>query len=613
MKRVLITGGTGLIGKRLIGSLQAKGYKIAVLSRKKSIIPGTEVFVWDYKSGILDLGAIQYSDIIIHLAGAGIASTSWSHSGKKEILESRVNSAQFLLNILKKNNCNPGLFISASGTGYYGSLTSQHIYKEGDPPGDDFAARVCKEWEKAADQFLEISNRVVKIRTAPVLTAEGGVIKKLLPLINSGLASPLGSGNQYFPWVHIDDLVGIYMMAIENEFITGTYNASAPEYILNSEFLQSFAKIRNKPFFLPSVPGFILKLALGERAGMLLEGSRVSTEKIRDAGFNFRFPSIIPALKIYFRDNLAISQCLTNIASKLNMMDQFSISDLSRFSGIRPHTIRIWEQRYEALKPSRSEGNVRFYDGNQLRRLLNIVSLMDSDYKISELCSMPDKKLFKMIEELKLSASSTDIHTGYFISQLVDSALTYNEEQFDKLYSHAVLRYGMPAAYTDIIYPLLDRLGIMWSADKLPPAQEHFISNLLRQKLFSATDMLPPAASDASSWLLFLPEDEYHELGLLFANYLIRSKGRRTYYMGSSFPLSVLNKTVSDLKPDYLYFFLVHYNDVIKTQEYLNEISAMFSKKKIMVSGHGKLLSEIKMPSNITVLTSVNSLELLLV
>jgi hypothetical protein len=239
-------------------------------------------------------------------------------------------------------------------------------------------------------------------------------------------------------------------------------------------------------------------------------------------------------------------------------MNNFSISQLQQFSGIKAHTIRIWEQRYNALTPNRSEGNTRYYDDSQLRRLLNIVSLMDSEYKVSELCLMPDEKLFNLIKSKLVSNSVEASSAAYFVSQLIAAGMCYDVAAFEKIFSTSIKKFGIRDTYIKVIYPLLDRIGLMWSCDTMPPAQEHFISNIIRQKLFSAIDELPPAKSLKDTWLLFLPENEFHEIGLLFSYYVIRNAGKRVVYLGSNLPLDTLISAAKDINPSNLLFFLVH-------------------------------------------------------
>ena len=290
-------------------------------------------------------------------------------------------------------------------------------------------------------------------------------------------------------------------------------------------------------------------------------------------------------------------------------MDLFSISQLQQFSGIKAHTIRIWEQRYNALSPGRSEGNTRYYSNDQLRRLLNIVSLMGYEYKISELCSMPDEKLFKIINSHLKNLSSPDLAIEYTVSQLLAAGMSLDETYFNSLFSESIARYGIKNTYINVIYPMLARIGLMWTNDTMPPAQEHFISNIIRQKLFTAIDSLPPVKSSKDAWLLFLPENEFHEIGLLFAQYVIRSKGKKVFYLGCNVPLDTIAKVVKEITPSNILFFLVHNNIPVDTQEYLNTLSANFKKTNIYLSGSEKLISELKPGKSIQWIRSVEELE----
>src|SRR5690606_8449955 len=195
------------------------------------------------------------------------------------------------------------------------------------------------------------------------------------------------------------------------------------------------------------------------------------------------------------------------------------ISQLSQFSGVKPHTIRMWEQRYQALSPNRTDGNTRTYTGADLKRLLNIVSLLSSRRRPSELCKMTNEELNKMVSALYGLEDKDNL--DQFVPQLISAGMEFNESSFQKILSHCFVHFGISSTYRQVIYPMLDRIGLMWSVDKLPPAQEHFMCNLIRQKLVAAIDALPAASSSSPKWLLFLPEDEFHEIGLLFAHYVL--------------------------------------------------------------------------------------------
>lgn len=293
-------------------------------------------------------------------------------------------------------------------------------------------------------------------------------------------------------------------------------------------------------------------------------------------------------------------------------MNSFSISQLQQFSGIKAHTIRIWEQRYQGLNPNRSEGNTRYYDNTQLRRLLNIVSLMESDYKVSELCSMSDSSLFKLIEEELKNKLPKDDGTEYFITQLIGAGIDFDSTHFEKLFSNCVLRLGIRNTYVKVIYPMLHKIGLMWTTDTMPPASEHFISNIITQKLYSAIDSLPPALSSKNCWLLFLPENEFHEIGLLFSHYLIRQAGNQVIYLGSNVPFDTLKNAIEETNPMHLLFFLVHNNTPENSQEYLDSLNKNFTKKRIHISGNQKLINKLKTGKRINWIHSVDELETIL-
>ncbi len=293
-------------------------------------------------------------------------------------------------------------------------------------------------------------------------------------------------------------------------------------------------------------------------------------------------------------------------------MNYFSISQLARYSGIKPHTIRMWEQRYNALTPNRSEGNTRYYDNKQLRRLLNIASLMESDYKVSELCSMPDKKLFSLVQQLPVGVADKS-GNEFFVLQLISAGMNYDEINFDKIFSHCILKYGIKETYLKVIYPMLHRVGVMWTTNALEPAAEHFISNQVRQKLFTVIDSLPAAKTTKDSWLLFLPENEFHEIGLLFANFVIRQSGRKTIYLGANVPLESLFVAVKETSTENVLLFFAHNDLPGETQNYLDELCLFLGNRKIFVGANPSLFETIKTGKNIHWLSSPQDLELQLV
>lgn len=291
-------------------------------------------------------------------------------------------------------------------------------------------------------------------------------------------------------------------------------------------------------------------------------------------------------------------------------MNNFSISQLSQFSGIKAHTIRVWEQRYNALQPNRSEGNTRYYNSSQLRRLLNIVSLADHSYKVSELSTMSDNELFKLVGET--TKQNENDSASYFIYQIIAAGMCYDELYFDKIFSHCLLRFGLKDTYLKVIYPTLARIGLMWTSDTLPPAQEHFLSNLFRQKLFTAIDALPPAKSDADAWLLFLPENEFHEIGLLFAHYLISLEGHKVIYLGSNIPFQSFSELAKDIPVSNILLFLVHNYSNEEVTQFLNDLTTQFTGKKIFVACQQQISNNIKVKREINWLSSIMDLEQIL-
>ncbi len=287
-------------------------------------------------------------------------------------------------------------------------------------------------------------------------------------------------------------------------------------------------------------------------------------------------------------------------------MDQLSIAQLAQFSGIKPHTIRIWEKRYNVLTPFRSKGNTRYYDNDQLRRLLNIVSLSATGHKIAKLSALPDKELFKLVKSTSQDLGITFFE--HFISQIIAAGISYDEVLFEKIFSHCLLRFGMQKTYKEIIYPSLVRLGLLWSCNSLPPAQEHFLSNLFRQKIITAIDSLPFVTKNSDSWILYSREDELHEIGLLFAHYLLRSSGRKVIYLGINVPLNSLKQAVSSTEVENILFFLVHNENPDEINSYMNELQKGLKGKKIVVATNKKFVPKLTAYKKTHIVHSVDEL-----
>lgn len=293
--KILVSGASGLVGTALVNQLREKGHIVHCLTRKKSENPYE--FYWNYTKKEIDENAFDGIAAIIHLAGASIGER-WTNAHKKEIISSRVDSANFLKEQCIKLGIRLQSFISSSGINYYGTFTSDNIlYEDSEIRHRDFLSEVCEQWEKAAFGFQNISEKIVIIRTAPVLSKKGGSFEPLKKISDYHLSSGIGSGKQWFNWIHLHDLVEIYVQAIENAEMKGIYNAVADEIPTNKNFMKRLANANRKLFIPINVPAFIIKLILGEMSEMILKGTRASNKKIKSLGFQLKFPNLDSALK----------------------------------------------------------------------------------------------------------------------------------------------------------------------------------------------------------------------------------------------------------------------------------------------------------------------------
>lgn len=299
METILITGGTGIVGTNLIPRALAKGYRVKVLSRSKqtSTQPNLSYYQWDINKQFIQEGALDEVTVIIHLAGAGIADSKWTDKRKKVLIDSRVDSLNLIFEQLKAKSKKPKKLISTSGIGYYGAYTTDKIYAETDKPGNDFIAEICVKWEAAASQFLTLGMAVAIPRVGVVLSPKGGALERMKTPTKFNIGSPIGSGEQYMPWMHLNDVCEFYIQAIENNQLNGVYNAVADEHITNKMFSKTLANVMGKAHFFPKVPAFVLKALFGEMAAIILKGSRVSNAKLKQAGFTFKFNNLDDALR----------------------------------------------------------------------------------------------------------------------------------------------------------------------------------------------------------------------------------------------------------------------------------------------------------------------------
>lgn len=305
MPVVLITGGTGLIGKNLTSHLTSKGYEVIIVSRKPthaSDDPKISFANWNVEEQKIDSDAIAKADYIINLAGAGVMEKKWSENYKKEIIESRTRSGELLINALQKNTNNVKAFISASAIGWYGGDTKALLHKNGfietDPADKNFLGETCRLWEESIEPVTKLNKRLVKLRTGIVLSNDGGAFTEFKRSLRFGIAAILGSGKQMISWIHIDDLCRMYIYAIENENLSENYNAVAPSPVNNKTLILKLAKKMRGQFYIPiHIPQFLLKLILGQRSIEILKSATVSCEKVKATGFTFLYPSIDAALK----------------------------------------------------------------------------------------------------------------------------------------------------------------------------------------------------------------------------------------------------------------------------------------------------------------------------
>ncbi|TRO63969.1 TIGR01777 family oxidoreductase [Christiangramia sabulilitoris] len=295
--RVLITGATGLIGSKLSELCRDKGIKVNYLTTSKSKIEkkeGYQGFYWDPNRGELEKGCLEGVKTIVHLAGASIAEP-WSESYKRKIIKSRTETAGLLFETLKKDPMQVENFISASAIGVYPSSLEKLYFEDNTDIADNFVGEVVRKWENAADQFENLGLDVAKIRVGLVLAEDGGMLEKIKKPISMNMGAALGSGKQWQSWIHIEDLAGIFLYAIEND-LTGTYNAVAPNPVTNKELTDELARQMGKSVWLPNVPKFALKTLLGEMSQIVLSSQLVSSKKIEEVGYNFEYTNLSRAL-----------------------------------------------------------------------------------------------------------------------------------------------------------------------------------------------------------------------------------------------------------------------------------------------------------------------------
>ena len=293
--KILVTGGAGFIGSALSRELNSSGHSVTITTRRQS--DSKQKLTWQAPA-LIPSNTMSNFDAVINLAGEPIVSSRWTKVRKERIMSSRIHTTRALVQSMQNAHQRPKVLISASAIGYYGAHGDEEVTEE-TQPATDFLAEVCKAWEAEALKAQELGVRVVLIRIGAVLESDGGALPPMTIPFKFFLGGPIGSGKQWFSWIHRDDMVGIITYALENDFVSGPFNATAPQPVTNREFTSALGKALNRPSWL-SVPGFIVRLSLGELGSVLLTGQRVLPEKILKAGYKFRFNEVSEALSAIF-------------------------------------------------------------------------------------------------------------------------------------------------------------------------------------------------------------------------------------------------------------------------------------------------------------------------
>ncbi|MBW3599187.1 MAG: TIGR01777 family oxidoreductase [Planctomycetes bacterium] len=289
---VFVTGSTGLIGSRLVADLKQHGHQVTRMVRSS---PKEGEAIWNYVEKKIDLTQLEAADAVVHLAGENIAGR-WTEAKKRRIRESRKAGTEFVAESLARLDRRPRVMVCSSAIGYYGDRGDEEL-TESSPPGEGFLPEVCVEWEAACGPAAEAGIRVVNLRTGLTLAAEGGPLATMLLPFKLGLGGRVSSGRQWWSWIAIDDLVAAIRFALENETLRGPVNGAAPHPVTNYEFTKTLGRVIRRPTIFP-IPRFAAKLALGEMAeGLLLASARVLPNRLKEAGFPFRFPELQPALQ----------------------------------------------------------------------------------------------------------------------------------------------------------------------------------------------------------------------------------------------------------------------------------------------------------------------------
>lgn len=295
-KHILITGGSGLIARLVTDELLNQGYSVSYLSRRPGNNPKVKTYLWDVYKGEIDENCLEGISTVLHLAGENIAAKRWTDKRKKAIIDSRTKSIELIYQLIKNKPNQVNTIISASAIGYY-SDRGDELLTEDSPPNNDFMAQCCIAWENAVDEGKALGLRILKFRTGVVLNKSEGALLEMGRPIKLGFGAPMGSGKQWIPWIHWQDVVDMYLHAIEKINLSGVYNMVAPNPVTNKQFTKTLAKQFHRPVWPINIPSFVFKLLMGEMSTIVLGSTRVSAEKIEKDGFTFKYPELTDALK----------------------------------------------------------------------------------------------------------------------------------------------------------------------------------------------------------------------------------------------------------------------------------------------------------------------------
>lgn len=295
-KHILVTGGTGAVGKHLTKLLLEKGYQVSHLSRKQGTDPRIKTFLWDVAKGQIDEQCIDEADVIIHLAGASIAEGRWTGERKKELIDSRTQSIRLIYDLLRWKPNKVSRIISAAAIGYYGDRADE-ILTEDSAPGQGFMPECCIAWENAVDEGIALGLSILKFRTGVMLEKNDGALPQMAKPVRLFAGAPLGSGKQWVPWIHWADVAGMYLFGLEHAQLQGVFNMTAPNPLTNQQLMKAIARQLHRPLWSVKVPKFVLKILLGEMSILVLGSTMVSPQKIEDAGYQFQYPDLGGALK----------------------------------------------------------------------------------------------------------------------------------------------------------------------------------------------------------------------------------------------------------------------------------------------------------------------------